>query len=112
MSKNAQSARTKVAAFCRLIQSAVIHTCECGQEATHLVSMNVLKERERRFMCDVCFDTLPKATPFEEGSCAWMRSNVTRDIRMVNHAHTVGYGSGLTHGKAHGNGTAALKFED
>ena len=109
-----RSAQTKVATFCRLIQSATMRRCECGQEATFLVSMNVVKDPERRFVCKDCLDKLPKATPFEEGARAWIRPlNGPHDIRMVNHAHSVGHGAGVAGSfRSHGNGTAALKFED
>jgi hypothetical protein len=107
--------QTKVAAACRLIQSAIARICECGCEAAYLVSMNVLKEPERRFVCAKCFDALPKAAPFENASRAWLRPGHgdTRDIRMVNHAHSVGRGSGLTSRfTSRGNGTASLNFDE
>ena len=104
---------TKVAAVCRLIESTIVRHCSCGEEATRLVSMNVVKNPERRFVCESCFEALPKAVPFEEGCRFWVRPSGLRDTRMVNYTHTVGYGSGVTDSfTSHGNRTAALKFED
>ncbi len=105
--------RVKIAAVCRIIQSTTKHLCACGQVASYLISMNVLRKPERRFVCEGCLNKLPKAVPFEEGARAWMSMGYARDIRMVNHAHAVGYGSGATRSiGSHGNRTAALKFED
>lgn len=107
----------KVASFCRLLQMATEHVCDvCNKtKAFFLVSLNTpdVRNPERCFLCEGCFEDAPKVASFEAASQPWLRLGNLRDIRMVDHAHTVGYGSGMTDRfTSRGNGTAALKFEE